>query len=66
MHAVLLKPCSLLNNLCTHLACPQAADKSPKPGAAAANGKNQLLGTLRRFVSPVSTACGVHAQGCVL
>ncbi|KAI7837006.1 hypothetical protein COHA_009186 [Chlorella ohadii] len=31
----------------------EAADKSPKPGAAAANGKNQLLGTLRRFVSPV-------------
>lgn len=49
------------------LARPQAADKSPKPGAAATNGKNPLLGTLRRFVSPVSTACALHAacRGCV-
>jgi putative Ca2+/H+ antiporter (TMEM165/GDT1 family) len=31
----------------------EAVDKSPKTGGPAANGKNPLLGTLRRFVSPV-------------
>ena len=37
---------------------PQAAEKSPKQGAASANGKlHPLLGALRGVVSPVSSRC---------
>lgn len=44
----------------------QAADKSPKPGGSSTNGKhNALLGTLRRFVSPVSKH-SVGLPACVL